>query len=107
MGCMSNINSIREREMSEVFNLIGELGFPITAAVIGGFFMFLTLKYIMGGVIDQVNTIHGFIKSLDNRIKTMNHDLVRLDTTMCVVLGLRPDLERISRANGKEDARRD
>jgi len=26
---------------------------------------------------------------------------------MCVVLGIRPDLNRISRADGKNDARRD
>jgi len=37
----------------------------------------------------------------------MNHDMVRMDTTMCVVLGIRPDLTRISRADGKNDARRD
>lgn len=93
--------------MQEVFNIIGELGFPIAAALIGGFFMFLTLKYIMSGVIDQVNGMHGIVKALDNRVKTMNHDLIRLDTTMCVVLGIRPDLNRISRADGKTDARRD
>jgi hypothetical protein len=94
-------------KMQEVFNIIGELGFPIAAALIGGFFMFLTLKYIMSGVIDQVNGMHGIVKALDNRVKTMNHDLIRLDTTMCVVLGIRPDLNRISRADGKTDARRD
>jgi hypothetical protein len=37
----------------------------------------------------------------------MNHDIIRLDATMCAVLGIRPDLNRIARANGKEDARRD
>ena len=93
--------------MEEIFKLIGELGFPIAAALIGGFFMFLTLKYIMAGVIDQVKSMHGIVKALDNRVKTMNHDLIRLDTTMCVVLGIRPDLNRISRAEGKTDARRD
>ena len=93
--------------MEEIFILIGELGFPIAAALIGGFFMFLTLKYIMAGVIDQVKSMHGIVKALDNRVKTMNHDLIRLDTTMCVVLGIRPDLKRISRADGKTDARRD
>lgn len=93
--------------METIFNLIVELGFPIAAALIGGFFMFLTLKYIMAGVISQVTALHGIVGALDNRVKTMNHDLIRLDTTMCVVLGIRPDLNRISRADGKTDARRD
>ena len=37
----------------------------------------------------------------------MNHDMIRVDATMCSVLGIRPDLERIARADGKNDARRD
>ena len=77
--------------MNEIFTLIAELGFPIAAALIGGFFMFLTLKYIMDGVIGQVAALHGIVGALDNRVKTMNHDMIRIDTTMCVVLGIRPD----------------
>jgi len=93
--------------MNEAFSLIGEVGFPVAIALIAGFFIFLTIKYILESVIGQVNGIHGIVQALDNRVKTMNHDIVRLDATMCSVLGIRPDLNRIARANGKEDARRD
>jgi len=93
--------------MNDIFTLIAELGFPIAAALVGGFFMFLTLRYILEGVIGKVQSIHGIVSALDNRVKTMNHDMIRIDTTMCVVLGIRPDLNRISRADGKNDARRD
>ena len=93
--------------MNEAFSLIGDVGFPIAIALIPGFFIFLTIKYILESVIGQVNGIHGIVQALDNRVKTMNHDIVRLDATMCSVLGIRPDLNRIARADGKEDARRD
>ena len=93
--------------MNEVLSLIGDVGFPIAIALIAGFFIFLTIKYILESVIGQVDGIHGIVKALDNRVKTMNHDIIRLDATMCSVLGIRPDLNRIARANGKEDARRD
>tara|TARA_R110001606_G_scaffold328398_1_gene475584 strand:- start:426 stop:707 length:282 start_codon:yes stop_codon:yes gene_type:complete len=93
--------------MGEAFALIAEVGFPIALALICGFFIFLTIKYILESVIGQVNSIHGIVASLDNRVKTMNHDMIRIDATMCSVLGIRPDLNRIARANGKEDARRD
>ena len=93
--------------MNEAFLLIGDVGFPIAIALIAGFFIFLTIKYILESVIGQVNGIHGIVQALDNRVKTMNHDIVRLDATMCSVLGIRPDLNRIARADGKEDARRD
>ena len=93
--------------MNEAFSLIGDVGFPIAIALIAGFFIFLTIKYILESVIGQVNGIHGIVQALDNRVKTMNHDIVRLDAKMCSVLGIRPDLNRIARADGKEDARRD
>ena len=93
--------------MNEAFSLIGDVGFPIAIALIAGFFIFLTIKYILESVIGQVNGIHGIVQALDNRVKTMNHDIIRLDATICSVLGIRPDLNRIARADGKEDARRD
>jgi hypothetical protein len=49
----------------------------------------------------------GIIVALDNRVKTMNHDVIRIDTVVSNALGLKPDVERISRADGKNDARRD
>ena len=93
--------------MGEAFALIAEVGFPIAMSLIGGFFIFLTIKYILESVVGQVQSIHLIVQNLDNRVKTMNHDMVRMDCTMCSVLGIRPDLERISSADGKEDARRD
>ena len=93
--------------MNEALGLIGDVGFPIAIALIAGFFIFLTIKYILESVIGQVNGIHGIVQALDNRVKTMNHDIIRLDATMCSVLGIRPDLNRIARADGKEDARSD
>ena len=47
------------------------------------------------------------IGSLDNRVQTMNHDVIRIDTLMSNAFGVRPDMERIARADGKNDARRD
>ena len=37
----------------------------------------------------------------------MNHDVIRIDMLMSSVLGVKPDLDRIARADGKNDARRD
>ena len=93
--------------MKLFFQILAEFGLPVAAALVMGFFIYLVIKYILESVVGQVKGMHGIITALDNRVKTMNHDMVRMDTTMCVVLGIRPDLNRISRADGKEDARRD
>ena len=47
------------------------------------------------------------ISQLDNRVKTMNNDVIRIDTLISQVVGIRPDLHRIARADGKKDARKD
>jgi hypothetical protein len=93
--------------MGEIFKIIGDLGMPVAAALAGGYFIFLTIKLLLGGVLSSVKGMAGIITALDNRVKTMNHDVIRIDTVVSNALGLRPDVERISRADGKTDARRD
>ena len=46
------------------------------------------------------------ISQLDNRVKTMNNDVIRIDTLISQVVGIRPDLDRIARADGKKDAQK-
>lgn len=91
----------------DFLRLVADVGFPIAAALAGGYFIFLTLKFILAGVTSSVNGIKGIIMALDNRVKTMNHDVVRIDVTVSNALGLKPDVDRIARADGKTDARRD
>ena len=91
----------------DFFKLVAEVGFPIASALAAGYFVFLTLKFILAGVMGSVQGLSGIITALDNRVKTMNHDVVRIDTIVSNALGLRPDVDRIARADGKNDARRD
>lgn len=93
--------------MGNILKIIGDLGMPVAAALAGGYFIFLTIKLLLGGVLSSVKGMAGIITALDNRVKTMNHDVIRIDTVVSNALGLRPDVDRISRADGKSDARRD
>jgi hypothetical protein len=93
--------------MGDIFALIAEVGFPIVGALAAGYFVFLTMKFILDGVMGSVKSLTGIIKALDNRVKTMNHDVIRIDMLMSSALGVKPDLDRIARADGKNDARRD
>ena len=91
----------------DFFKLVAEVGFPIASAMAGGYFVFLTLKFILAGVTSSVKGLSNIITALDNRVRTMNHDVIRIDTVVSNALGLKPDLDRIARADGKNDARRD
>ena len=93
--------------MDEIFKLIGDLGFPVAMAMARGYFVYLTIKLLLAGVLSSIKGMAGIITALDNRVKTMNHDVVRIDTIVSNALGLKPDVERIARADGKNDARRD
>ena len=91
----------------ELFEVIVELGFTITAVLGGGVFIVVLLKYILASVVESTQTLNQLITALDNRVKTINNDMVRLDSLVCHVLGVKPDTRRISAADGKEDARKD
>lgn len=93
--------------MESFFKLVADVGFPIAAACAMGYFIFLTIKFILAGVMGSVKGLSGIITALDNRVKTMNHDVIRIDTLMSNALGVKPDVDRIARADGKSDARRD
>lgn len=92
--------------MGEFFKLVAELGFPIAAAMAAGYFVFLTLKFILAGVTSGVKGMSGIIQALDKRVATMNHDVIRIDTLVSNALGVKPDIDRIARAE-QTDARRD
>jgi hypothetical protein len=91
----------------EFLALVGEVGFPIAGAIAAGYFVFLTIKFILAGVTGGVNGLKNIITALDNRVQTMNNDLVQIDAKVSHIMGVKPNVERIAANEGKEDARRD
>jgi len=80
------------------FNIIAELGFPIAAACASGYFVFLTIKFILAGVTSSVNSMNSIIRGLDMRIDTMTDELQRLDIKISLAIGVEPDYDRVARA---------
>ena len=91
----------------EWVKFISDTVFPIIASGALGSFIFTALKSVLGDVITSVRTLASIVMALENRVKTCSHELIKIDVTISSVLGLRPDLDRISRMDGKNDARRD
>lgn len=89
------------------FKSLMDLGFSVAAVAIGGVFIVILLKYILAGVVSDVKSIAGLAGMLNNRVRTMNNDLIRIDALVSSRFGLRVDLERLSRTDGKTDARKD
>jgi len=87
--------------------VVADVGFPIASSLAGGFFVFLTLRFILDGVLSSIKTQRSFVQALDNRVKTMNNEIVRIDLQMCKAFDLKQDMDRIARADGQKDARKD
>ena len=93
--------------MEQFFTLVGDLGLPIAGTIGLGAFIYIIIKYILSSVVGSISFIDSVITQLDNRVKTMNNDVLQLDQMVSEQLGLPVDVERVARADGKEDARKD
>ena len=103
---VNTYNEEREGYSSmEFLKIVGEVGFPIAGAMASGAFVFTTLSFILQSV--SVQGLKGMISALNNRVQTMNNDLVKIDTLMSYALNVKPNVDRIAANEGKEDARRD
>ena len=87
--------------------ILADFGLPIAGSFAMGVFIYIILRYILGSVIGQVQTMHDIITQLDNRVRNINNDVIKLDLLISHTLDVPPDEERIARADGKKDARRD
>ena len=93
--------------MNTFWKLVAELGLPIVATIGMGAFLMIIIKYILGSVVSSLTFIQNVITQLDNRVKTMNNDIIKIDQEVSQQLGLPVDTDRIARADGKKDARKD
>jgi len=98
--------------VTEIFELIADVGAPIAGSIVMGFFIFLVIKQIMEGIVEQLKTLTMFCKSLEARASTMSNEMMKIDLLISSALELKPDTDRIARAenfveDGKVDARRD
>tara|TARA_B100000683_G_scaffold265741_1_gene297093 strand:+ start:152 stop:445 length:294 start_codon:yes stop_codon:yes gene_type:complete len=93
-------------------DFLADVGAPIFGSLVMAFFIFLTLKYILEGVLGNIQSLTGIISMLEDRARVMNNDIIKIDLLISQALELKPDLERVARAenfveDGSIDARRD
>ena len=93
--------------MENFFKLFSELGLPIAGTIGLGAFIMVIIKYILGSVVSSIKFIETVITQLDNRVKTMNNDILKLEQEVAEQLGLPADTARVARSDGKKDARKD
>ena len=105
-----NLFSYKYECMTNIMKLLMEVGIPIGSAIIMGFFIFLTLKYILDSVGGSVTGLTNIMNGLESRVRQMNNDMIKIDLLVSESLDLRPDIDRVARnenfvEDGKIDSR--
>lgn len=80
--------------MIETLQFITDVGFPIAAACAGLYFVFLTVKFLLDGVLERINNLIEIIRQLDKRLTAMSHDILRIDALMSEALEIPVEKEK-------------
>jgi len=93
--------------VNEIFQAIETIGIPAAGAVGLGYLVWTLFKSLIADIHKKLDTQHGMIVALIDRIRQMDNDMIRIDTMVRAVLKLPPDTDRIARSDGKKDTRKD
>ena len=93
--------------MNQFLVMVTELGLPIVGTIGLGAFIVIIIKYILSSVVGSITFMDNVTTQLDNRVKTMNNDIIKIDQLISEEFGLPVEVERVARADGKKDARKD
>jgi hypothetical protein len=70
----------------EFLQFATDVGFPIAAACVGMYFVFLTLKFLLDSVLEKIKSLIGIIKQLDTRVTGMSNDILNIDSLVSQAL---------------------
>ena len=93
--------------MNNFFIMVAELGLPIVGTIGLGAFIVIIIKYILSSVVGSITFMDNVITQLDNRVKTMNNEIIKIDQLISEEFVLPVEVDRVARADGKKDARKD
>ena len=93
--------------MKDLLSVVETIGIPAAVAVGMGYLVWTLFKNLIDDIHKKLDTQQGMIVALIDRIRQMDNDMIRIDTLVRTALKLPPDVDRISRADGKKDQRKD
>ena len=72
----------------ELLIFVSDVGFPIAAACVGMYFVYLTQKFLLESVLEKVKGLIVIIKQLDERVTSMSQDILKIDALLSEALEL-------------------
>jgi len=72
----------------ELLVFVSDVGFPIAAACVGMYFVYLTQKFLLESVLEKVKGLIVIIRQLDDRVTSMSQDILKIDALLSEALDL-------------------
>ena len=91
----------------EFLQFVTDVGFPIAAACVGMYFVFLTIKFLLDSVLEKIKSLIGIIKQLDRRVTAMSQDIIKIDVLMTEALDMPIEKEKVARFKHPQEGRID
>ena len=88
-------------------NLLETVGIPAAFAVAAGWMVWKLFNHLIADVHKKLDTQHGMIVALIDRVRQMDNDMIRIDTMVRTALKVPIDVDKLARADGKKDQRKD
>ena len=87
--------------------ILETVGIPAAFAVAAGWMVWKLFSALIADVHKKLDTQHGMIVSLIDRVRQMDNDMIRIDSMVRTAMGIQVDVDRLARADGKKDQRKD
>ena len=91
----------------DFMTILESVGIPAAFAVAAGWMVWKLFNHLIADVHKKLDTQHGMIVALIDRVRQMDNDMIRIDSMVRTAVGIQVDVDRLARADGKKDQRKD
>ena len=91
----------------DFMTILESVGIPAAFAIAAGWMVYKLFNALIADVHKKLDTQHGMIVALIDRVRQMDNDMIRIDSMVRTAMGIKVDVDRLARADGKKDQRKD
>ena len=91
----------------DFMTILESVGIPAAFAVAAGWMVWKLFNHLIADVHKKLDTQHGMIVALIDRVRQMDNDMIRIDTMVRTAMKIPIDVDKLARADGKKDQRKD
>ena len=89
--------------MESIIPFIYSVGFPVASAIGGAFFGFQTMRFIMKGLIDQIDALDDSFLANATKTTELNNTMAIIDIQISHIIGLKADIKNAVDVKPKGD----